>query len=58
MKLLLLALTLSLSSCAVDWKSLAARAGQAALDASAPIVIEGVTSKPRTSAKQPVNVNP
>jgi hypothetical protein len=56
MKLLLLTAVSLLTSCAIDWKSLGLRAGQAALDASAPIILEEITTKP--GAKQPRNVQP
>ena len=41
-----LLLTLSLTSCAVDWKKLGANVGQATVDAAIPIIADTVTSKP------------
>ncbi len=55
MKTLFIFVTLaSLTSCSVDWKSLGKEAGQAAIDATAPIIVKHVT----TPAKQPKNVQP
>lgn len=56
-KVIIVALCLlSLPSCtaSVDWKLLGKQAGQAAIDAAAPIVVRGIT----TPAKQPQNVQP
>jgi hypothetical protein len=56
MKALLLLTLASLASCSVNWKQLGTKAGQAALDATAPIILDELTTKP--APKQPKNVQP
>ena len=56
MKLILASILLAttLTSCGTNWQALGQRVGTAALDASIPVIQEGL----KPAAKQPVNVKP
>jgi len=57
--LLLSAIVSSLASCAgFDWESTALHAGAAAANAAAPIILDGINTATKPSAKNPVNVQP
>ena len=54
MKTTLAILTLTLTSCGTNWRELGQKVGTAALDASIPVIQDGL----KPAAKQPANVQP